>query len=809
MRKTRNVQYLHILGDAMTPSLLKRRTEITTNLQTHRVSGVVLPMLWLAIVTVAVLVVSYAVRPAVFVDIGDNRDGAFLVRFNAREIDAAGPFERFEWPVGAATVTIPGQRKGVWLARIEARPEADPIILQRESAAAVNGVRVEMPRRNGREMFVKIPAHIAVAPTLTFELVSALVGGETPPAGVPLAVELAPARTYRWSTDQSEILFPRLGQGSWILRLDAVVAHPDGSPVNARLQVNGVELARLPEQPQMRRLQLLIPASLMGSGDLRISLQANPYRDPRPLGVLIADLAIAPADSSWLTILIPPPAALGLALFTVIGLFGCFALLTVDIKRRWWLDATGWATAGLTLVVAMAGWAIVSYRFPSGQMIDRLAALTVLSLGLMLLMRPLTHWLFRQTGVAVSSEFTAALLIVFLVGFWLKGIGMLYPYFVGIDVFWHMDKARRIIFDGALPLYYGVNSPLNETTMPVAEWGRNPPVIPYSPWFHILATSYVIFPWPMETTANFVSLLMDMSRVVLIAAIALKGGFSQRTALLAGVTYAVLPVTFLLHIWGNVPTSAGLWLNLLVQTAILLAWDRLGEWRVQVWFVPLLVLTFLVYTVTGVFTGVFLVILTLLVWLNARRGAEWRALLAGLPPLWVATAAALGLAIAIYYGQYFLPIVERTVPYLATVFTRGPETVGVSRPPFLEYLWSFVPHLGYHIWPNHYLYYGLAIPLIFFLPGYWAMRSRPLLWLVASTWGTVALLFLLAGYRISMVDKQLFYLIPLICLAWAIIADRLWERQAGRLFVLATLLFSLGSALWLWIMRISISPVQN
>jgi len=319
----------------------------------------------------------------------------------------------------------------------------------------------------------------------------------------------------------------------------------------------------------------------------------------------------------------------------------------------------------------------------------------------------------------------------------------------------------------------------------------------------------VIFPWPMETTANFVSLLMDMSRVVLIAAIALKGGFSQRTALLAGVTYAVLPVTFLLHIWGNVPTSAGLWLNLLVQTAILLAWDRLGEWRVQVWFVPLLVLTFLVYTVTGVFTGVFLVILTLLVWLNARRGAEWRALLAGLPPLWVATAAALGLAIAIYYGQYFLPIVERTVPYLATVFTRGPETVGVSRPPFLEYLWSFVPHLGYHIWPNHYLYYGLAIPLIFFLPGYWAMRSRPLLWLVASAWGTVALLFLLVGYRISMVDKQLFYLVPLICLAWAIIADRLWERWSGRLFVLATLLLSLGSALWLWIMRISISPVQN
>ncbi|MDW8403077.1 hypothetical protein [Chloroflexus sp.] len=794
----------------MASSLIKRiNLRVAAGSQARRLPGVTLPALWLAIITVVTLVAGYAVRPLVTVDIGDNRDGAFLVDFNGREIDAAGAYERFEWPAGSATATVPGGRKGVWLARIIARPEADPLILLRESAAAVNGVRLEMPRRSGTEMFVKIPAHIAAAPTLTFELVSPLVGGEAPPAGVPLAVELAPARTYRWSTDQSQIVFPRLGQGNWIVRLNAVVAHPDGSPVNARLSANGVELAQLPEQPQLRRIQLLIPAALMNGGDLNLTLQADPYRDPRPLGVLVAEVSVAPAATSMLVTITPPPAALGLALFIVLGMFTCLALLTTGIRQRWYLDATGWAAAGLTLAVIAAGWVLVVYRFPSGQMIDRLAALTLLSLIVTVVMRPLTRWLMRQTGAEVSPAFTAALLIVFLVGFWLKAIGMLYPYYVGIDVFWHMDKARRIIYDGALPLYYSVNSPLNETTMPVAEWGRNPPVIPYSPWFHILATSYAIFPWPMEITANFVSLLMDMSRVVLIAAIALKAGFSQRAALLAAVTYAVLPVTYLLHIWGNVPTAAGLWLNLLVQTTILLAWDRIGEWKVQLWFVPLLVLAFLVYTVTGVFTGVFLVVFTILIWLNARRGPEWRELLPGLQPLWVAAGAAIGLAIAIYYGQYFQPIVERTIPYLATVFTRGPETVGVSRPPFHEYLWSFVPHLGYHLWPNHYLYYGLAIPLIFFIPGYWAMRTKPLLWLVVSAWGTVALLFLLAGYRISMVDKQLFYLIPVICLAWAIMADRLWVRWPGRLFVLATLALSLGSALWLWVMRISISPVQG
>ncbi len=795
----------------MASSILKRfQLRVAESGRVQRLPGFVWPAVWLTLLTLITLVIGYAARPLVRVDVGENRDGAFLVNFNAREIDAVGAFERFDWPAGAASVTIPGGREGVWLGRIIARPDADPTILLRNSAGAVNGVRVEMPRRSGAEMLVKIPAHIAAAPELTFELVSPLVGDPAPPPGVPLAVEIAPARTYRWSTDESEIRFPRLGQGTWILRLDAVVAHPDSSPVNARISVNGVTLAYLPEQAQPRRLQLLVPAALMTNGDLNVTLRADPFRDPRPLGVLIADVAVAPADSPLLATIAPPPAALGLGLLTVLGMFACLALLTTDLApRRWLLTPTGWAAVGLGLAVMAGGWALIAYRFPSGQMIDRLAALTILSLLATLALRPLTRWLLRQTGVTVTPAFTAGLLIVFLVGFWLKAVGMLYPYFVGIDVFWHMDKARRIIYDGALPLYYSINSPLNETTMPVAEWGANPPVIPYSPWFHILATSYAIFPWPMETTANFVSLLMDMSRVVLIAAIALKAGLSQRTAFLASVTYAVLPVTFLLHIWGNVPTAAGLWLNLLAQTTILLAWDRLGEWKVQVWFIPLLTLAFLVYTVTGVFTGVFLVALTVLVWLYARRGAEWRALLPGLGPLWVGAGAAIGLAIAIYYGQYFQPIVERTVPYMMTVFTRGPETVGVSRPPFHEYLWSFVPHLGYHIWPGRYLYYGLAIPLIFFIPGYWAMRTRPLLWLVMSAWGAVALLFLLAGYRISMVDKQLFYLIPVICLAWAIMADWLWQRWPGRLFVLATLALSLGSALWLWVMRISISPVQG
>jgi hypothetical protein len=267
-------------------------------------------------------------------------------------------------------------------------------------------------------------------------------------------------------------------------------------------------------------------------------------------------------------------------------------------------------------------------------------------------------------------------------------------------------------------------------------------------------------------------------------------------------------VAFLLHSWGNLPTAFGLWLTMLCNTVILCWWERLGERRVLLSLTGLLLLTFLLYTVTGVFMGVFLVTLTVLAWLNSLRGGQWASLTKALRPLWIASGAALVLAILIYYGQYLPPIIARTVPYMSTVFTRGPESVGVERLPFGQYLWSYAPHLDYRIWPGDYLYYGIAVPLLFTIPGFLAMRGRPVPWTVFAAWGTVALLFMLAGYRISMVDKQLFYLLPVLCVCWAVYAERIWERWAwGRWLILALLAYSLYAAVDQWILRIVTSPV--
>ncbi|MBX0327979.1 hypothetical protein K2Z83_09860 [Oscillochloris sp. ZM17-4] len=768
------------------------------------------PYMLLALLTILVITAAYAVRPVVRIDMGGDYDSAFLQGFNAREIDADGASETFPWAAGQETLTVPGYRRGVWIATLRAAPGQPPDIL-REAAVAVNDVRVDMPRRTADTLLASIPPELSAAPSLSFSLVSPLVGGALPPKDIVAEIVFAPARTYRWSTGESSIVLPGIGRGAWTVDMGMVTSHPNGQPVDARILANGRLLASLPDNPAPRRVHILVPPDALSDGSLSLDIRANVYSDPRPLGVFISGVTVAPAGAG---VLLPPLAGLGQALVVVLGMYASLMLALGERPRpAGWRGPTPlvWSAFGVAAALLIGGWALGTHRFPSSFMLPRLAWLSAWSILLTLAARPITVWLFRMARVPAEprSGFVSLLLAVFLIGYWLKAAGMLYPYFTAIDVHWHMDRVRWIL-QGQLPMLYGVNSPLNESTMPTAEWGANRPVIPYSPWYHIFATLFALTPMSMELAANMFSLLLDASRVILIALIARKAGLSQRGALIAAITYAALPVGFLLHIWGNVPTAFGLWLTLLSHALILALWDRLGERGPMVAISAVLLATFLIYTVTGVFMGVFLVALTALVWLNGVRGGRWAELRAGLRPLWAAAGVAIALALIIYYGQYIPPIIERTVPYMQTVFTKGPESVGVERPPFSAYMLGFIPHLDYRIWPGDYLFYGIGIPMLFTVPGFIALRRRPLAWIVFATWMSVAVLFMLAGYRISMVDKQIFYMLPVMCVCWAVYADRIWQRgRWGQAVIIAILALSLATALGQWVMRISISPVSG
>ncbi|NNJ10922.1 hypothetical protein EKD04_011320 [Chloroflexales bacterium ZM16-3] len=770
----------------------------------------------LALLTILVLTAAYAVRPVVQIDMGSAHDAAYLQGFNDREINPNGADQVFPWPVGHDSLTVPGERQGTWVATLRAAP-GQPRNALRDVAVAVNDVRVDMPRRTADTLLASVPPELGAALSLTFSLVSPLAGGTPPPKDIVAEIVLAPARTYRWSTGTSSIVLPGLGRGAWLLDMSVVPSHPDGLPVDARILANGGLLASLPDSADLvlRRIHLLIPPDALRDGTLTLDIRANVYKDPAPdnplltrsLGLFVSHMKVSPAGLGA-AVALPPLAGLGQALVIVLGMYASLSLALGGMTGR----AAGrlaspqvWAALGVAAALLIGGWALGTYRFPSSFMLPRLAWLFAWSVLLTLAARPITIWLFRVSRLPVEphSGFIGLLLLVFLVGYWLKAVGVLYPYFAAIDVHWHMVRARWIL-EGQLPTLYGINSPLNESTMPVAEWGANPPVIPYSPWYHIFATIFAFTPMSMDLAANMFSLLLDASRVILIALIARKAGLSPRGTLIAATTYAVIPISFLLHIWGNVPTAFGLWFTLLANTLIIVLWDRLGERGPMVILSVVLLLTFLIYTVTGVFMGVFLIGLTLLVWLNALRGGRWAELRAGLRPLWVAAGVAIALALIIYYGQYIPPIIERTLPYMQTVFTKGSESVGVERPPFSAYMWGMISHLDYRIWPGDYLFYGIGIPMLFTVPGFIALRRQPLAWLVLATWMSVAVLFMLAGYRISMVDKQIFYMLPAMSVCWAVYADRIWQRgRWGQVIIVSVLALSLATALSQWVIRIA------
>lgn len=746
-----------------------------------------LALLAVALVTLAALILAYSARPAVRIDIGDYYDSIFLASdgdaaFHDREAGAISGGMSSPWPQDSQTLELPGNLSGPWIATLTTTAEQPDDVLK-PLALTVNGTRIGIVRRTPRSFVALIPPEITSADQLSLELTSAVADGPQPPLNVVGSAELAPAETYRWSRGASEIRLPNIGRGDWQVTLKALVAHPDDAPVGATVAANGTVLAQLPDRRELRDLRLFVPAALVPNGDLTLTIAAQTYNDPRPLGVLVEGLSVTPAGG---TPLAPPLGALlsGLALG-----FGAYLTLRLASGRIWP------ALIATVVIVLGLAWALAATRFPTALLLPRLAALALWSLALLWLLHKLVVWAFRRAGVPISPWLLRGLLLVFFAGYWLKAGGMLFPYFVGIDVSWHMARVQWIL-DGQLPLLYGTNSPLNESTMPAAEWGANRPVIPYSPWFHIFATSFALVPLPMVLTAHMVSALLDCSRVFLIALLGRKVALTERESFFAALLYAITPATFLLLSWGNIPTTSGLWWALLCTVYIITVYDHLDKRRPFLILTGMLTVTFLIYTVIGVFTGLFLALLIAALLLVAPKGQRRPAIALGL-----ATLAAAALATVIYYGQYIPLMVERTLPYLTQAAAPGQGIEGVKYDPFSLYLVKYLWRMDY--FTDRGGGYGLLLTVPLGLLGWFWIRGR-----VARTvllcWLLVAILFTIAGARVSMVDKHLFYLIPALALGVGALFGRLWDRGLpARIVTISLLVFTAAAAINLWIYRIA------
>jgi hypothetical protein len=613
----------------------------------------------------------------------------------------------------------------------------------------------------------------------------------TPPTLTVTSIQVSNAIVYRWSKAQSKIHVYGSGGGWWGINGRILMQHPDKKPFNATLTVGDVPLVTFPPEPsEFRQYHLLAPPRAIQDGDLTLSIQSDTWggnsQDPRMLGVAVSAVTVQPLTSDWWNL----APSLRLASLILLAMIAALSAILLNFSGI----GVGIAVAtGLGLGMSLDHTYLAMW-YPQ----------MILLMGLSVLIIPLMQQVITWCEGEYPFNPTVRNLLIGLMVLtvWVKGGGILFPIMRPIDISWHMDKVREMLNTGDIAKFYQPGG-FSESVMPITEWGENRPMIPYSPFYHLSAMAFALFPWEMEKTATILNAFCDATRIVMIALIARHSGLSNRVALLAGLLYAVTPSTFLLHAWGNAPTTIGLWWTLISTVAMMVIGRSINNRKLFALLLIINTATMLIYTVTAVFHVLFITLLAGLLWIIPNQPHR-----SNIRPILLATYGGLALATVIYYGQYIAPIIQRTIPYFLQISVNSPATVGVERPPLGVYLYNFIPSLRYDFVWNPYLYYGLFIPILLTIPGFILLYKRQTLWAYMSAWFVVALAFMMVGYRISMVDKQIFYILPIVMICWAVIADRFWRRGwSGRLMVTVMVLYTLVSALYLWVVRIYRSPL--
>jgi hypothetical protein len=597
---------------------------------------------------------------------------------------------------------------------------------------------------------------------------------------------------FRWSEAEATVLFPGVGARDRWLSLRLHGYRPDGQAPSLRISVNGHLLARTTAGSFWQEYLLWVPAQASSDGTLRVTLEAEtflPQSDARELGVAVSRVALLPPQGGGFSPGWPAWDQLGWALLFAAALY--LSLVAVGLPR--WAAALAAGLANVPLA-----WALALQRLWTTIYTSRLAILALLGLLFVLIFK----WLFRRIlawgKVSVGGKELRLLLAIFLVGFLLKAGGLLYPYSVAVDLKLQLQWSSWIL-NGRLPELYGTNSPLNEKTMPV-EWGEEKPLIPYSPFYHMTAATFFFLPWRPYDTANVLSVLLDTTRPFLLYFLARRLGLSSRTGLWAALLYAAFPATFLLHAWGNTPTTTGLWWMFAALCYLVGAWERLRHPRTWAGLVFFFLGAMLYYTVMAAFTVIFVGILLLALVGNRRR---LRVHSAG--PVALALLAALGLSLAIYYGQYIGPVVRETIPQVVESLQRGGQGLGTVPVPWPEYIRSNLTRLAG-------LNYGLLLPLGLALASLftgwrraeWDPQPRSLRRSLLIAWFGTALLFFVIGFRVDLVDKEIWFAMPAVALCAAVALEGFWQKgTAGRLLALVTSIYLAAAALISWFGRLA------
>lgn len=654
------------------------------------------------------------------------------------------------------------------------------------------------------------------------------IGGPFDEAITPgfYAPEQSGQATYRWSAAKSALLFRGVGRPSApiAVRLQLSSGRGTGSkPVQVTATVNGHAVAPLALSPVSAQYDISIdPAWIGPSGDVRLDFTSPTFKagsDRRGLGFqadfVRLDMPLSPTLPS---------------LTQLLWLLACGLLFYWLLRSLWLLPRAAGLLTGFFLL-AGAG-VIATQRLLLTPFTARLAATLALALVVTLVAETLTRWLVRLAGWSMGRSLPewawAGLRALVAFAVVLKVGGLLYPGSFLVDAPFHLKYVTYMaeVFQGrSYNQFFGPS--LAFSVMPQDEWGPARAFIPYSPFFYIVAAPLTWLPFPLTISVPLASGIFEALKVALVFILGLGLGnmarplAAGRAALAAASAYSIIPANFLLQQWGTWPTLTSLWLVALWAALTCLLWKRMAYPIAWLASTAALTLALLAYTVTAVYTGIFIGLLVVVGWIFApAERKRWAAVaLSG-----VAGAA---LSLLIYYGQYVGQIIRSTLP----TFGQAIEEQGkltTLRPSVGSFI---TEHLASALQSYDLaLLYGLAVAGVLWV--FWA-RKRPArthktagrgraygitawpgspgragsvpwqrVWL--GVWLFTTILFTLADYWVDQAFKEFWYSLPAVAVVVGSWMLALLSR-GGRLYNLffGLLVASLAwQSVYLWVFRL-------
>lgn len=638
--------------------------------------------------------------------------------------------------------------------------------------------------------------------------------------------------SYRWTRERPILLLPGIGTQSWQLSLRATgsPAIPAGQQVQVLL--NGKPFSEFTLKPGAPVTQQLnFGAEWVSGGNLAVEMRVKPlgpvdysviqkypgtfipidrlndktlYQGETGFKLYSARLQAAPGASGFV---LPPLATLLSMLLAAWLLY--LALAYAGVSGKWAFTSAAVVTfaGGLVLAIARLGLTIYTGR------LVLLLALIVLFLPVLDITIPR---ILKSWQLPLPKWAWQALLVMFLVGMVGRGGGVMYPHMEVIDAPYHVRETLRVLENPAKQWF-------NKDLSKVPDQWESQAIIPYSTVTYFLQAPLAALPLDPYLSLNLLNISLDALKVFLIYALAVALGAGVRAAVVGAGLYLIIPSTWLLNSWGNWPTTMSLWLGFLCIVLVVALWQNLARPKVWLPLTLLLALTMMAYSVTAVFMGMLLYGWALgLFFITGRK--EKLARQNGLV-LAASCSLAAVIAIATYYFQFVPDIATTLTSFNSSLETKG-SLGGFGNRTLTYYLGLYLGDVFFRYAAGSFIVIALVVWswLVFGrrsksgqlavtatdAPNVASLRYSGWLWL-AGSWFAVFMLFGLAQWKVDMVNKQVWFVLPLVVILAGVGLSWLWQRYKTPALMLATrtaisalVLWTFYGAMALWIYRVFI-----